>query len=62
MPFGNNNRRHAWDFPTKPDGFKLGGLLLERNKRSGFEKLDQNDSDEDESETQTNSLSSAQFA
>ncbi|XP_073812243.1 peptidyl-alpha-hydroxyglycine-alpha-amidating lyase 1 [Musca autumnalis] len=62
MPFGGNNRRHAWDFPAKPDGFKLGGLLLERNKRSGFEKLDQNDSDEDESETQTNSLSSAQFA
>ncbi|XP_005182185.1 peptidyl-alpha-hydroxyglycine alpha-amidating lyase 1 [Musca domestica] len=62
MPFGNNNRRHAWDFPAKPDGFKLGGLLLERNKRSGFEKLDQNDSDEDESETQTNGLSSAQFA
>ncbi|XP_075165964.1 peptidyl-alpha-hydroxyglycine-alpha-amidating lyase 1 [Haematobia irritans] len=62
MPFGKNNRRHAWDFPAKHDGFKLGGLLMERNKRSGFEKLDQTASDEDESETATNTLNSAQFA
>ncbi|TMW42314.1 hypothetical protein DOY81_012607 [Sarcophaga bullata] len=39
MPFGTNNRRHAWDFPAKPDGFKLGGLLLERNKRSVLRNL-----------------------
>ncbi|XP_046810877.1 peptidyl-alpha-hydroxyglycine alpha-amidating lyase 1 isoform X2 [Lucilia cuprina] len=62
MPFGSNNRRHAWDFPSKPDGFKLGGLLLERNKRSGFEKLDQNASDEETETATNNTLTSAQFA
>ncbi|KAM7341956.1 peptidyl-alpha-hydroxyglycine-alpha-amidating lyase 1 [Cochliomyia hominivorax] len=62
MPFGSNNRRHAWDFPSKPDGFKLGGLLLERNKRSGFEKLDQNASDEETESVANNTLTSAQFA
>ena len=62
MPFGTNNRRHAWDFPAKPDGFKLGGLLLERNKRSGFEKLDQNASDEENDTPTNNTLTSAQFA
>ncbi|XP_004531283.1 peptidyl-alpha-hydroxyglycine alpha-amidating lyase 1 isoform X1 [Ceratitis capitata] len=61
LPFGVKNRRHAWDFPSKPDGFKLGGLLMDRSKRGGFEKLDQNASDE-ENEASTNMLTSAPFA
>ncbi|XP_036224393.2 peptidyl-alpha-hydroxyglycine alpha-amidating lyase 1 isoform X2 [Bactrocera oleae] len=61
LPFGVKNRRHAWDFPSKPEGFKLGGLLLDRSKRGGFEKLDQNASDE-ENEASTNMLTSAPFA
>ncbi|XP_050321248.1 peptidyl-alpha-hydroxyglycine alpha-amidating lyase 1 [Bactrocera neohumeralis] len=61
LPFGVKNRRHAWDFPSKPEGFKLGGLLLDRGKRGGFEKLDQNASDE-ENEASTNMLTSAPFA
>ncbi|XP_054741836.1 peptidyl-alpha-hydroxyglycine alpha-amidating lyase 1 [Anastrepha obliqua] len=61
LPFGVKNRRHAWDFPSKPEGFKLGGLLLDRGKRGGFEKLDQNASDE-ENEATTNMLTSVPFA
>ncbi|XP_017469341.1 PREDICTED: peptidyl-alpha-hydroxyglycine alpha-amidating lyase 1 [Rhagoletis zephyria] len=61
LPFGVKNRRHAWDFPSKPEGFKLGGLLLDRGKRGGFEKLDQNASDED-NEATTNMLASVPFA
>ncbi|XP_055840109.1 peptidyl-alpha-hydroxyglycine alpha-amidating lyase 1 [Episyrphus balteatus] len=59
LPFGVKNRRHAWDFPTKPEGFKLGGLLDHRKR--GFEKLDQNASDE-EPDVTTNMLANAQFA
>ncbi|XP_067633004.1 peptidyl-alpha-hydroxyglycine alpha-amidating lyase 1 isoform X2 [Eurosta solidaginis] len=61
LPFGAKNRRHAWDFPTKPEGFKLGGLLLDRGKRGGFEKLDQNASDE-ENEAVANMNVNAPFA
>ncbi|XP_055916821.1 peptidyl-alpha-hydroxyglycine alpha-amidating lyase 1 isoform X2 [Eupeodes corollae] len=59
LPFGVKNRRHAWDFPSKPEGFKLGGLLDHRKR--GFEKLDQNASDE-EPDVTTNMLNNPQFA
>lgn len=61
LPFSVKNRRHAWDFPSKPEGFKLGGLLLDRGKRGGFEMLDQNASDE-ENDVSANMLTSAPFA
>lgn len=58
----SRNRRHAWDFPAvKSDGFKL-GKLLDRDRKRGFEKLNQDGSDE-ESNSSTNALlSNAQFA
>ncbi|XP_037945490.1 peptidyl-alpha-hydroxyglycine alpha-amidating lyase 1-like isoform X1 [Teleopsis dalmanni] len=62
LPFGVKNRRHAWDFPAKSEGFKLGGLLLDRSKHNGFEKLNQNASDEENETTTTSILTSAQFA
>lgn len=59
MPFGAQNRRHAWDFPSvKPDGFKLGNIL---DRKRGFEKLNQEASDEEPNVT-TNMLNNQQFA
>ncbi|KAI9578873.1 peptidyl-alpha-hydroxyglycine alpha-amidating lyase 1 [Glossina fuscipes] len=65
MPFGVKRLRHAWDFPSKTDAFKLGGFLLDRSKHNGFEKLDQNASDEENEPTSSSSgsiLRNIQFA
>uniref|UniRef100_A0A1B0GDJ1 peptidylamidoglycolate lyase n=1 Tax=Glossina morsitans morsitans TaxID=37546 RepID=A0A1B0GDJ1_GLOMM len=63
MPFGVKRLRHAWDFPSKTDAFKLRGLLLDHSKRNGFEKLDQNASDEENELTNSGSiLPNVQFA